>query len=158
LSEGGYVDHDADNEAVLRSCERSDGRLVPFYFANPHSDADAYRSAAASFAGLKLAPGVHGLPLDHPGNVALVRAATELGHPVYLHCVSLPGRTVADLVALARRWPRTVFVLGHAGVTHLDWRAVDLIAPLPNVLLETSGGYSSVVGVAIRRLGADRVL
>ena len=33
-----------------------------------------------------------------------------------------------------------------------------LIAPQPNIMLETSGGYSTVLTAALERLGASRVL
>ncbi|WP_117213839.1 amidohydrolase family protein [Allorhizocola rhizosphaerae] len=155
LVEGGQVTTDADNEAVLAA---AGGRLVPFYFANPHRDAGVYAAAGPSFAGLKLAPGVHGVPLDAEPTHDLIRVARELHHPVYLHCLQRPGFGVRDLVGLAGRHPDVSFVLGHAGVTHMDWYAVELIADVPNIWLETSGGYASVVSTALRLLGPDRVV
>jgi predicted TIM-barrel fold metal-dependent hydrolase len=158
LIEGGHVETDADNEAVLAGCERSAGRLVPFFFANPHRSAEDYRTHGHGFRGLKLAPSVHGVGLLDERTVALVDVAEGLGHGVYLHCIQRPGFGVAELVGLARRFPAVAFVLGHAGVGDLDLYGIDLIKPLDNIVFETSGGYTGVVRAALGRLGPDRVL
>jgi len=158
LVEGGHVEADADNQAVLAAAAGSGGRLVPFYFANPHRPAARYRDEAAGFAGLEVSPAVHGVPLRDERTEALVAVAAEAGHCVYTVCLSRPGSGVADLVALAVAYPSVTFVLGHSGIGNIDYHAVDLIAPHTNVLLETSGGYSTVVGTALERLGAHRLL
>ncbi|MGW2261678.1 amidohydrolase family protein [Streptomyces sp. NPDC001780] len=158
IIEGGSVDRDADNDGVRRACDRAGGRLVPFFFANPHRAGADYRAEGRHFRGLKLAPSVHGVPLTDRRHASLAALAEEYGHGVYLHCVHRPGFGVADLVTLARGFPRVTFVLGHAGVGDMDLYGIDLISPLPNVVLETSGGYSAVVRAALDRLGPARVL
>ncbi|MFE6719665.1 amidohydrolase family protein [Streptomyces albidoflavus] len=158
IIEGGHIEKDADNDAVLAGCARSGGRLVPFFFANPHREADEYRARGAEFRGLKLAPGVHGVALTDERTHALVKVAVELGHHVYLHCLQREGFGVRNLVQLARKFPSASFVLGHAGVGDLDLYGIDLVADSENVVFETSGGYTSVVRAAIERLGPERVL
>ncbi|CAM5686972.1 amidohydrolase family protein [Streptomyces aurantiogriseus] len=158
IIEGGAVDRDADNEAVRGACDTSGGRLVPFFFANPHRGGADYRAEGRRFAGLKLAPSVHGVPLGDPRHAELAAIAQEFGHGVYLHCVARPGFGVADLVELARAFPAVTFVLGHAGVGDMDLYGIDLIKPVPTILFETSGGYSAVVRAALDRLGPERVL
>jgi predicted TIM-barrel fold metal-dependent hydrolase len=147
-----------DNAAVIDASTRSAGRLVPFWFADPHQGPAPYKASAASAYGLKLAPAVHGVRLDDPRTLALVEVAADAGHPVYTHCLDRAGFRVADLVALARGFPRTTFVLGHGGIGDLDFPGVAEIAQQPNVSFETSGGYVSVAAYAVRRLGARRVL
>jgi hypothetical protein len=156
--EGGGVRTEPDNAAVLAACAGSDGRLVPFYFGNPHTGPGRYERAAAEFTGLEISPAVHGLPLTDERMGALVAAAARAGHCVYTVCLERSGCRVADLVTLAERHPETVFVLGHAGVTLIDIHAVGLIAPHPNIVLETSGGYLLVTREAIRQLGPSRVV
>ncbi len=158
MAEGGGTDVDADNEAVRESCAASGGRLVPFFFANPHRGAGAYERQGRDYRGLKLAPVVHGIALDDRRTGELAAVAERFGHPVYLHCLGRPGYTVPDLVALARRHPDVSFILGHGGVGDLDLYGIGLIAPEPNILFETSGGYSFVIQAAVRRLGPLRVL
>lgn len=158
LVDGGHVTTDPDNELVREFCLRSSGRFVPVYFANPHRPAQEYADRAAGFRGLEISPAVHGVPLTDPRVGELVRIAGHARHSVYVVCLIRPGCGVADLAALARAHPGTVFVLGHAGTGNIDFYAVDLIADLPNVLLETSGGYTSVLSAALDRLGPERLL
>lgn len=158
LIEGGHVESDADNDAVLEACAGSGGRLVPFWFANPHRDPADYRTRAEHFAGLEISPAVHGVTLTEDRTRALVEVAEAVGHSVYLVCLDRPGCRVADLVALASAHPRVQFVLGHSGIGNIDYYAVDLVRSQANVWFETSGGYSSVVRAALERLGPDRLL
>ncbi len=158
LIEGGHIETDAGNDEVLAVCEGSDGRLVPFYFANPHRDAVVYGSQAADFRGLEISPAVHGVALGDTRVVELVAVAEDAGHPVYVVCIQRPGCGVADLVALAERFPGVTFVLGHSGVGNIDFYGVELVTPRPNIVLETSGGYTTVVRAALDVLGPERVL
>jgi predicted TIM-barrel fold metal-dependent hydrolase len=158
LITGGHVTADPDNDAVLALCATSGGRFLPWYFANPHRPVEAYRDRAKEFRALEISPAVHGVPLTDPRLHELVEVATEFAHPVYVVCLVRTGCGVGDLVRLARAFPRTSFVLGHAGATTLDFHAVELIEPYDNVLFETSGGYTSVLRAAIDRLGAARVV
>lgn len=184
LVDGGHVETDADNDAVLAACAGTHGgtpanggapaskgvagggegvagggsRLVPFWFGNPHRPPGAYRERAAEFRGLEVSPAVHGVALTDPRVAALVRVAADSGHPVYTVCLARPGAGVADLVALARRFPGTDFVLGHSGIGNIDFHALALIRDVPNISLETSGGYTCVAEAAIDRLGAERVV
>ena len=155
---GGHVETDADNDAVRIACEGTDGRLVPFFFANPYREPDWYKERAAEFRGLEISPAVHGIGLDDPRMEALAGIAAAAGHPVYTVCLDRPRAGVADLVNLARRIPEGSFVLGHSGIGNIDFYALALIEDEPNISLETSGGYSSVAEAALRRLGADRVV
>lgn len=158
LVDGGHVETDADNAAVLAAAGAAGGRLVPVWFANPHRPAAEYADRGAPYRGLELSPAVHGVPLTDPRVDDLVAVAEELGHSVYVVCVTRSGCEVADLVALARRHPRVRFVLGHSGVGNIDYHGVDLVAPRPNIWFETSGGYSGVLRDAVDTLGAARVL
>jgi len=156
--EGGYVETDADNDAVLAACRRSGGRLLPFHFGNPHRGPDAYRRAAGGFRGLEISPAVHGVALTDPRTVALVEVAADAGHPVYVVCLGRPGSGAVDLVALAGKFPDVTFVLGHCGFVGIDAHAVTKVAPVPNIVAETSGTYTGVVRFALEVLGPDRVL
>jgi predicted TIM-barrel fold metal-dependent hydrolase len=158
LAEGGGVTGDADNDAALAAQEATGGRLVPFFFANPHADPAAYADRAADFRGVEISPAVHGVALSDPRTVELVSVAASAGHPVYTVCLYRPGDTVADLVALARKFPEATFILGHLGVDLIDTYAIDLVSEVDNVMVETSGGYTVLLRIAVERLGADRLL
>lgn len=155
---GGHVTGDADNRAVLEDCQRAAGRLVPFYFGNPHTGPAEYRELAEQFHGLEISPAVHGVPLTDGRTTALVEVAAEFGHPVYVVCLAQPGFAAADLVVLADKFPDTTFVLGHCGFVGVDLYSVNVVADRPTIAVETSGCYTVVAASAVRRLGARRVL
>ncbi|MBB5873633.1 putative TIM-barrel fold metal-dependent hydrolase [Allocatelliglobosispora scoriae] len=158
LIDGSHVTTEPDNDAVLAAAEVSAGRLIPVYFANPHTGTGDYTARAGRFRGLELSPAVHGVPLTDPITDDFVQVAWRNGHSVYIVCIIRPGCGVADLADLAKRHPETNFVLGHGGASAIDFYGVNLIEPHPNILFETSGGYSSVLGYALRTLGPGRIL
>ncbi|RSM65249.1 hydrolase [Kibdelosporangium aridum] len=158
LVEGGHVETDADNDVVFLAGESSGGRLVPCYFANPHRGTKPYLADGKDFHGLEISPAVHGIPLTDDRVAELVDIAGEFGHSVYTVCIDRPGCGVADLAALARRFPAVPFVMGHCGIGNIDYHGIELVAAVPNVHVETSGGYSTVARAAIDRLGPARVL
>lgn len=156
--EGGGSTADADNDAVLAFCRRSGGRLLPCFFANPHTDPGRYAERAGEFVGVEISPAVHGVALTDPRTADLVAVAEGCGHPVYVICLPRPGDTVGDLVGLARKFPEVTFLLGHLGVHLVDTYAVDLVSKVDNVLVETSGGYTITLRIAVERLGPGRLL
>ncbi|WP_239080081.1 amidohydrolase family protein [Paractinoplanes brasiliensis] len=158
LNDGGRTETAADNEGVRRACEASGGRLLPFYFADPVRDVEAYGKCAFDFRGLEISPAVHGGRLDDPGVGELVDIAGIAGHPVYLVTVAQPGARPADLVRLAARFPHVTFVWGHCGHTGLDITGLNTVAGSPNVLAELSGCLTVTARLAVARLGARRVL
>jgi len=143
---------------VLSACARHKDRLIPFYFANPHRPASCYREQADHWRGLEISPAVHGVPLLDGRVRELVKIAAQAGHPVYVVCLDRPGCSVPDLLTLAREFRSASFVLGHCGIGNIDFHSLNLIAGFSNVLVESSGGYSSVANAAIARLGPRRVL
>jgi predicted TIM-barrel fold metal-dependent hydrolase len=155
---GGHIEDDADNAAVLAGCAGSGGRLLPFFFGNPHRGPAPYREQATRFRGLEISPAVHGVPLTDERTMALVAVAATAGHPVYVVCLGRPGCGPRELAGLAAAFPKVSFVLGHCGFVGIDVYSLRVIAPFPNILAETSGCYTGVARVAVTRLGADRVL
>lgn len=155
---GGQSTVDADNAGVLAACQRSAGRLLPIYFANPHDPTGAYARDGHQYRGVEISPAVHGLGFDDDRVAALVEVAAGLGHTVYTVCVVGPGGGTADLIGLARKVPEVTFVFGHCGFIGVDTHALEAIAPQPNIVVETSGCFTVVARLAIERLGAGRVL
>ena len=158
INDGGRAEVTADNEGVHEQCARSGGRLLPFFFADPLRDVESYRAAAGRYRGLEISPAVHGFRLDDPAVADLAGIAEAAGHPVYLVCLGRPGARTADLVRLARAFPEVTFVWGHCGHTGLDIAGLAGIAPVPNILAETSGCLTVTARQAVERLGTARVL
>ncbi len=158
IATGGRCDARADNDRLRRRCARSNGRLVPFFFADPARDVAEYRAVAGDYRGLEVSPAVHGCRFSDPGVAALVTTAAAAGHPVYTVCLDQDGSRTADLVSLARRFPRVTFVFGHCGYTGLDAAGLARVAPCPNIVAETSGCFTAIARLALDRLGPRRVL
>jgi predicted TIM-barrel fold metal-dependent hydrolase len=94
----------------------------------------------------------------------IVARATELQAPILQHTWlkitgNLPGEsTPMDLAELARRHPRARLVCGHTGG---DWEVgLRVIGALPNVYADLAGGdpTAGLTEMAVRELGAERVL
>ena len=94
----------------------------------------------------------------------IIRRAAELDGLIFQHTWikaggNLPGEsTPQDLAALAMRFPDVPLVCGHAGG---DWeRGIRAIRAFPNVSLGIAGSdpTAGFVAMAVRELGADRVL
>jgi len=158
LAEGGHTDANPDNDALQRAAARHPRSLIACYFANPRRPPGDYRRRAPEFRALEISPAVHGVPFSDPRVQELARIAGDNRHPVYLVGLDRDGCRVADLVALARALPSVSFVLGHGGVGDLDAYGLDLIAPVPNIFWETSGGYTCITRLALERLGPARLL
>jgi predicted TIM-barrel fold metal-dependent hydrolase len=158
LRSGASTRVEPDNEGVARAADSNRERFRACWFGNPHAGIDSYRVEGGDFVGLELSPAVHGVPLSDARTDTFVEAAAEHGHWVYVVCINRAGCDVDAFVALATRFPSVTFVLGHLGYGNIDYYGMRLVAPASNVLVESSGGYSSVLCCAVRWLGADRVL
>lgn len=148
----------APNQKVYDLCQKSDGKLLPFYFANPFEEPQEYRAHGEKYFGTKLGPIVHGVALNDPRYTAYLHLSQEFHHPVYLHCLPREGFDVPALLRLAKSHPKISFILGHAGIGNCDFLAVDLIKNQKNISFETSGGFSSVISYAVKTLGISRIL
>jgi predicted TIM-barrel fold metal-dependent hydrolase len=155
-----------ENDEVLRAVRHRPDRLLGFVYLNPNhveaSLAELDRCVRdGPMVGVKLwvARKCSAPELD-----PLVRRATELRALVYQHTWSkiggnLPGEsTPTDLAQLASRHPQATLVCGHTGG---DWeRGIRAVRPYPNVSVDLGGGdpVSGMTEMAVRELGADRVL
>jgi hypothetical protein len=113
-----------------------------------------------------------GIPCNHPNNDPIIRLAAELDATIYIHTwlkiggtPRLPGRdnnpgesTPMEVVALAKRFPHVRFICGHSGG---DWElGIRAVRDQKNVLLEFAGSdpHSGSVDLAVKELGADRIV
>jgi len=154
------------NDQVIEAVEHSRGRALAFVYLNPkHTEeslAELDRCVRdGPMVGVKLWVAVrcHDKCLD-----PIVRRAAELKAPVLQHTWykitgNLPGEsTAADLAELAARHPTALFIAAHAGG---DWeRGIRAIRSARNVTAEISGGdpTAGIVEMAVRELGAERVM
>ncbi len=160
------ADFRRQNDQVLAGLEHWGERAFGFAYLNPHfvdeSLAELDRCVARGpMVGVKLwvARRCADEQID-----PIVRRATELNAVVFQHTWwkatgNEPGEsTPADLAALAGRHPRATLVAGHTGG---DWeRGVRAIRPFANVYADLAGSdpTAGMTEMAVRELGAERVL
>ncbi len=154
------------NDEVLRAVKRFPDRAFGFVYLNPkHTQAslDELNRCVADgpMVGVKLWVAEH---CNAPSLDPIVRRAAELKAVVLQHTWlkitgNLPGEsTPMDLAELARRHPQATFIAAHSGG---DWeQGIRAIRACPNVYAELCGGdpTAGVTEMAVRELGASRVL
>jgi uncharacterized protein len=111
------------------------------------------------FAGLKLHPVT---TIAHPAEEAslrLIRRAASFNAPTLIHCGDDPMCTPLEIEQAAIRAPEAMIVLGHMGAYYHGQDALAVAERRPNVILETSAcPYPELIGEAVRRIGAERVI
>lgn len=154
------------NDEVLEALKRWSHRAFGFVYVNPKYPQESVDEinrciADGPMVGVKLwvAMRAHAAALD-----AIVARAAELKAIVFQHtwmkvAGNLPGEsTPMDLVALAARHPAAKLICGHSGG---DWeQGIRAIRAAPNVWADLAGGdpVAGITEMAVRELGAERVL
>ena len=110
-----------------------------------------------SMMGLKFHPWLQGFSTAHAAFADMCALAGEFGVPVLLHdgtpCYSLPEQ----VGGLARRFPETTFILGHAGLLW-SWRSALETARFPNVWTCLCGPHLRAMELFCQRADTDRLL
>jgi hypothetical protein len=147
------------NDRVLRWCEQSEGRLLPFARLDPAEEpvAEGERCLAAGARGIKLHPRAQAFSFDGPemdGIFALAEAATV---PILIHA----GRgmpPVADgLASLALRHPEVVLILAHGAICD-QGILTSRLADHPGVLYDISCFFALDVIELLARVPIERVV
>jgi predicted TIM-barrel fold metal-dependent hydrolase len=154
------------NDQVLQAISHYHDRAFAFvYLSAKHPDASLRELDRCvkdgPMVGVKLwvARRCHEAEID-----PVVERATELKAPILQHTWmkatgNLSGESSPiDLAALAKRHPKGAFICGHSGG---DWAlGLRAIRNCPNVVTETGGSdpTTGFVEMAVRELGAERVL
>lgn len=155
-----------DNTFVLEALENAGGRAHGYVYLNPnHLDFSlkefdrCVRDGPMVGVKLWVAKACSAPELD-----PIVRRAAEQKAVIYQHTWmkvggNQPGESSPqDVVELSRRHPGVKLICGHAGG---DWeRGIRVVRSSPDVYLEIAGSdpTSGFVEMAVRELGADRIL
>ncbi len=154
------------NDEVWRAIAHAPQRILGMVYVNPkHTQASLDEIDRCvrhgPMVGVKL---WIALECGRPELDPIVRRAVELQVPLLQHAYdrvagNLAGESsCADVAALAARHPDAAFICAHTGS---DWeRGIRTIRPRPNVWAEVSGSdpTAGFVEMAVRELGAERVL
>ncbi|MBL7716921.1 MAG: amidohydrolase family protein [Bdellovibrionales bacterium] len=156
------------NEYVLEVCSRNP-KLIAAVNIPPGTPKPAQllrKYVEKGARALKIHSAMDGGPIGAPRYLALLKAADELKLPVVLHTGCIQNHVLykspeAGLVENFEPWfqkfPNLKFILAHMNYHQPD-RAMDMAERYSNVYVDTSWQPSEVIGEAVRRLGAERVL
>ncbi len=154
------------NDQVLQAISHWHHRAFGFVYLNPNHEAESLAELDrcvldGPMVGIKLwvAKRCNTEKLD-----TILQRAVELKAVVYQHTWlkttgNLDGESEpADLVALARRHPDASIICGHTGG---NWElGIRTVRDQPNISVDLGGGdpTAGIVEMAVRELGAERVL
>jgi hypothetical protein len=156
------------NDCTLRLMESDPSFFLGAMYLSPSYDpaftkGEARRCAEAGMVAIK--QGVEAKASD-PRVGPIAEAAAEFDIPILYHAWYKtlgvePSETEsngADIADLASRHPDVRIIMAH--LTGVGRRGVQDVEDLPNVYVDTSGGWydSEMVEYAVRHMGADRVL
>ncbi len=156
------------NEFILEICSKEPHLIpavnIPKGTIKPGNILKKYVKKGAK--ALKIHPSADGEGSDSLRYRALIRTASDLGLPIILHTGCMHARLIhkSPLQAHAERfitwyekYPKTQFILAHMNF-HEPHAAIDLCEKFPNLWVDTSWQPPEVIGEAVRRIGAERVL
>lgn len=152
----------ADNDRLVRLSASAKGRLIPFGTAWPQTGKAGVEEVRRciedlGMRGLKFHPWLQGFSTADATFGEICGLAGELGAPVVLHdgtpCYSLPEQ----MAGLARRFPKTRFVLSHSGLLW-NWRSALEAARRPNIWLTLCGPHMRAIEELCRRCDPARML
>lgn len=136
------TDNRAGNDAMLRAAAAHRDRFIASCTANPwYGERAVVELQSAVEAGarmLVLNPAVQGFAPDDDLAWPLYESAGDLRVPVYVHTGGYQYGTPAQLALAAKRFPETVFIMGHCGSTDFKSDAQEILARGGNLYGEVS--------------------
>lgn len=150
-----------DNELIHECCKKYSTKFRGFICLNPH-DPEALQKLESGlrkgFRGLKLSPLTHEFSFGSKTISDFAACCGDYGYPVYSHVVYSPGASTFRLVALAKQFPKTNFILGHMGFGPADPEGLEAAATLDNFYLETSTGNYLHLRESVKRAGPRKMI
>jgi predicted TIM-barrel fold metal-dependent hydrolase len=159
----------ASNEWVLEVCARNPDRLIPVVNIPKGTDAPGQKLEdylAQGARALKIHAAADGEGPETPRYRELLEVARTRALPVILHTGCIHNRLfykapefgkVEAFASWFEAYPEIPFVLAHMNF-HEPQKAIELGELHSNVMVDTSWQPPEMIGEAVRRLGARRVL
>jgi len=159
---------DVDHSEVLKAVREHGDRFVGCWFVNPWSGERSLGEARRAirelgFGYMKAHPMAHAFAADGEIIYPVMEEAAALDVPVWFHTSYGPGTEIRRVVALARRFPDTKIILGHAAVGDLEGNkhsveAAEAARKLSNVWIDLSDCRLPAMRQMIENAPQDRLL
>lgn len=157
------------NEFILKMCQAHPEQLiaavnVPVGQKSPGAKLKEYIAEGAKL--LKIHASADNEGADSPRYKALLKVASKAKLPVILHTGCFHSHIfyknpeashAQNFAPWFKDYPETQFILAHMNFNEPSV-AFDLAEDYPNVHVDTSWQPSEIIGEAVRRIGAERVL
>ena len=152
----------SDNNAITRIAAKKSDRFIPIGASWPQMGKEGVEEARRCIVdlgmkGLKFHPWLQGFSTADPYFGAMCKLMGELNAPVFFHdgtpCYSLPEQ----IGGLARRFPKTKFVLGHSGLLW-NWRSALEAAKQPNIWICLCGPHMRAIEIICQKTDPHRIL
>jgi predicted TIM-barrel fold metal-dependent hydrolase len=163
-TDGLLMNPEASNDELADKVRDHRDFFTPFCTVNPN------RGAAEAVAelirangrlgmkGLKLHPWLQAFSLTHPAVIPLLNKAGELDMPVLFHDGTPPYSTPLQIAAAAEAVPKTIIILGHAGLDDLWHDAIIACRRHPNVYLCCCSLSSGLIKAVVEQCPKERIL
>jgi uncharacterized protein len=141
---------------------RTPGRFIPIGSAWPQQGAEGVAEARRcleelGMKGLKFHPWAQGFSVFDPFLGEMCALAGQRNAPVIFHDGTPCNSLSEQIGGLARQYPGTRFVLGHAGLLW-NWRSVLEAARQPNVWVCLCGPHQRAIEILCQRVNPARLL
>ncbi|HUV08001.1 MAG TPA: amidohydrolase family protein [Spirochaetia bacterium] len=152
------------NRLVREVVQDYPGRFIGLIMLNPNYP-DGWREEIDScwksgcFKGIKLHPEIHMYPIDGPFYLETYEKAAGMGCPVLIHTWGVDD--VMHFDALAAKFPRTIFILGHSGgEVPAVLQAMKLAKKYTNLYLDTTCTwmYGGLIELMVATAGSKKIL
>lgn len=149
---------------IAQAVKKYPDRLIGYARLHPQMKGKAIQMLEEAvldlnFKGLKLHPESLTTHPYHPAVIGLVNKASELNVPTLFHCGDESMSLPLQIARVAEQCPKANIILGHMGGYFHIRDAIQMAEKYENIILETSAmPYPDLIGEAVRRIGAERVL
>jgi uncharacterized protein len=153
----------ADNDDIAAACARSGGRMVPLCTVNPNAGSEAAAELdrclrSLKVRGVKFHPWLQGASASTPTMDQLCDLAGQSGVPVMFHDGTPPYSLPSQVAMLARRHPRTMFMLGHTGIFEYWREAIESVRCAENLWTCLCSPHPAAIRQIVARCGCERLV
>lgn len=150
------------NDRILKAAAAHPDRFIPTCAVNPwygdEAIAELHRAIGAGARMLVLHPTLQGFGFGDDLPNPLIKAATSLHIPIYVHTGTYHFGTPTQLALAAKRFSDATFIMGHCGSTDFKVDALEVARQFDNIFPEVSLARPFFAADAVKSLGDERVI